>query len=97
MRTWIEANFPILNAKWEELLVILENTSVMERIAPTSGIWADKENLEFVSAMTHLDQYQFEVKRLDRVNDKLEKQITELKQELLEVKDMLFAVAPLPD
>ena len=49
MYTWISKNFPILNAKWEELVEILENSSVMDRIEPCSGIWADKEQLEFVS------------------------------------------------
>ena len=96
MHTWLSENFPILNAKWEELVEILENTSVMDRIEPCSGIWADKEQLEFVSVMEHLAQYQFEVNHLERVNDKLDMRIEELHQELQEVKDMLFAVAPVP-
>ena len=96
MYSWISKNFSILNAKWEELVEILENSSVMDRIEPCSGIWADKEQLEFVSVMEHLRQYQFEVTYVEKLNDKLAIQIEELQQELQEVKDMLFAVAPVP-
>ena len=94
--TWVSLNFPLMNRKWGELVQMMINSSVMDRIEPCSGIWADKEQLEFVSVMSYLSQYQFEVKYVEGLNDKLAIQIEELKQELQEASDMLFAVAPVP-